>query len=40
MEDDSDLALLSRLREWTKVQVEACEDASLLDLVYKLLLNG
>lgn len=40
MEDDSDLVLLVPLRDWTKALVDACQDASLLDFVYKLLLNG
>ena len=40
MEDDNDLALLIPLREFTKSLVDTCVDVSLLDLVYKLLLNG
>lgn len=40
MEDDSDLGCMSALRAWTKDLVDACEDADLLDFVYKLLLNG
>lgn len=40
MEDDSDLLLLVPLREWTRALVDVCEDVSLLDFVYKLLLNG
>lgn len=40
MEDDSDLGVLTLLREWTKEQVELCEDVSLLDFVYKMLVNG
>ena len=40
MEDDSELGVLALSRELTKELVERCEDAGLLDLVYKLLLNG
>lgn len=40
MEDDSDLGVLTLLREMTKELVELCEDAGLLDFVYKMLLNG
>lgn len=37
MEDDSEFGSLNILRAWTKDLVDACEDAELLDLVYKLL---
>lgn len=40
MEDDGGLAVLSLLREWVVEQVTLCEDVLLLDLVYKMLLNG
>ena len=40
MEDDGGLALLSLLREWVVEQVSICEDVLLLDLIYKMLLNG
>ena len=40
MEDDIGLAVLSLLREWVVEQVNLCEDVLLLDLVYKMLLNG
>jgi hypothetical protein len=40
MEDDGELAVLSLLREWVVEQVNICEDVLLLDLVYKMLLNG
>ena len=40
MEDDGGLAVLSLLREWVVEQVNTCEDVLLLDLVYKMLLNG
>lgn len=40
MEDDSDLGVLTLLREMTKELVERCEDAGLLDFVYKMLANG
>ena len=38
--EDSDLLLLPPLREFTKALVDACQDVGLLDLVYKLLVNG
>lgn len=38
MEDDIDLGLLTPLREMTKELVDACTDASLLDLICKLLM--
>ena len=40
MEDDGELVLLTLLREWIAEQVNICEDVLLLDLVYKMLLNG
>ena len=40
MEDDGGLALLSLLREWVIEQVTICGDVGLLDLIYKMLLNG
>lgn len=40
MEDESGLVLLTLLREWIAEQVSICEDVLLLDLVYKMLLNG
>ena len=40
MEDDSECSVVPQLREWVKAQVDACQDAELLDLVYKLLLQG
>lgn len=40
MEDDGGLTLVSLLREWIGEQVSICEDVLLLDLVYKMLLNG
>ena len=40
MEDDGGLAVLSLLREWIVEQVNICGDVGLLDLVYKMLLNG
>ena len=40
MEDEAALILLSLLREWIVEQVSICEDVLLLDLVYKMLLNG
>lgn len=40
MEDDGGLAVLSLLRGWIVEQVNICEDVLLLDLVYKMLLNG
>ncbi len=41
MEDDSELVgCLHLLKVRTKELVEACADLELLDLVYKLLLNG
>ncbi len=40
MEDDGGLAVLSLLRDWVVEQVNLCEDVLLLDLVYKMLLNG
>lgn len=40
MEDDGERGLLSLLREWIGEQVSICEDVWLLDLVYKMLLNG
>ena len=40
MEDDGGLALLSLLREWIVEQVNICGDVGLLDLIYKMLLNG
>ena len=39
MEDDVVLVSLCPMREMVTALVEACEDASLLDLIYKLLLN-
>ena len=39
MEDDLDLVSLIPLRELTKALVDTCQDVSLLDLIYKLLLN-
>ena len=38
MEDDINLGSLAPLRELTKALIDACQDAGLLDLVYKLLL--
>lgn len=35
-----DGSCLPLLRDWIKELLEACEDAELLDLVCKLLLNG
>ena len=40
MEDDGGLILMPLLREWIVEQVNICEDVWLLDLVYKILLNG
>ena len=40
MEDDGGLAVLSLLREWIVEQVGICGDVGLLDLIYKMLLNG
>jgi hypothetical protein len=41
MEDDIEMVGgLHLLKVWTKELVEACADLELLDLVYKLLLNG
>lgn len=40
MGDDGGLALLSLLREWVVEHVNICEDVLLLDLIYKMLLNG
>ena len=40
MEDDGELGLLPLLKEWIWEQVSICEDVLLLDLVYKMLLNG
>ena len=40
MEDEGGLILLSLLREWIVAQVSICEDVLLLDLIYKMLLNG
>lgn len=40
MEDDSDLVILASLREHIKAQVDACNDAGLLDFVYRLLAEG
>lgn len=41
MDGDSDLLLLlPSLREGTKALVDACTDVSLLDFIYKLLING
>ena len=40
MEDDIGLAVLSLLREWIVEQVNICGDVVLLDLIYKMLLNG
>ena len=40
MEDDIGLAVLSLLREWIAEQVNICGDVVLLDLIYKMLLNG
>ena len=40
MEDEGSLILLPLLREWIVTQANICEDVLLLDLVYKLLLNG
>jgi hypothetical protein len=37
MEDDIDLVSLIPLRDLTKALVDACMDASLLDLIAKLL---
>ena len=37
--DDVGLVLLPTLREMVTTLVGACEDASLLDLIHKLLLN-
>ena len=39
MGDDVGLVLLPTLREMVTTLVGACEDASLLDLIHKLLLN-
>ena len=39
MGDDSVLVILPALREMVTTLVEACEDASLLDLIHKLLLQ-
>ena len=39
MGDDVGQVLLPTLREMVTTLVEACEDASLLDLIHKLLLN-
>ena len=40
MEDDGGLIFMPLLREWIVEQVSICEDVLLLDLVYKMLLNG
>jgi len=40
MEDDGGLILLPLLREWIVEQVNICQDVLLLDLVYKMLING
>ena len=40
MEDDGGLALLSILKGWVVEQVNICGDVGLLDLIYKMLLNG
>ena len=40
MKEDGENGGLEILRAWTVELVEACEDADLLDLVYKLLLQG
>ena len=40
MEDDIGLAVLSLLRGWVVEQVNICGDVVLLDLIYKMLLNG
>lgn len=40
MEDDSGLVPLAPLRDLTKVLVDACQDAGLLDLICKLLMNS
>ena len=40
MEDDTVLVSLSPLREMAKTLVDACTDASLLDLIVKLLLKA
>lgn len=40
MEDDTDLVQLIPLRDLTKALVDACMDASLLDLISKMLLTA
>ena len=40
MEDEGGLISLTLLREWIVEQLNICEDMLLLDLVYKMLLNG
>lgn len=40
MNESGDIGGLEILRAWTVELVKACEDAELLDLVYKLLLIG
>lgn len=40
MNESGEIGGLEILRVWTMELVEACVDAELLDLVYKLLLIG
>ena len=40
MEDDIDLGVLSPLRDMIKALVDTCQDAGLLDLIGKLLMNS
>jgi len=40
MEDDIDLVSLIPLRDLTKALVDTCMDASLLDLIAKLLMTA
>ena len=40
MKEDGESGGLEILRSWTMELVEACDDLDLLDLVYKLLLQG
>lgn len=40
MEDDIDLVSLTPLRDLTKALVDTCQDAGLLDLIYKLLMTA
>ena len=40
MNNDGEFGGLEILRDWTMELVKSCQDMDLLDLVYKLLLQG